>query len=59
VRFSSGLGLAEPALDQILDAALHVIAQFALEVSFKPIALPTEEINELLHGLMQSRVKAG
>ena len=49
-RLSSGLGLAQAGLDPVLDAALHVIPQFAIEVPFQPVTPPTEEIQEPGHG---------
>ena len=54
-RLSPGLGLAQSGLDQVLDAAVHVIPQFAIEVLFQPVAPPTEEIEEPGHGSMRPR----
>jgi hypothetical protein len=48
-RLSSRLGLAQSGLQQVFDAAVQVIAQFAIEVPFQPIALPTEVIEESDH----------
>ena len=45
-RLSPGFGLAQSVLDQVLDAAVHVIPQFAIEVPFQPVAPPPEEIEE-------------
>jgi hypothetical protein len=50
-RLPSGLGLAQAALNQVVDAAVHVIPQFSIEVKFQLIALPPEEIKEPGHGL--------
>ena len=41
----------ESVLDQVVDAAVHVIPQFAIEVPFQPVASPTEEIEKPRHGL--------
>jgi hypothetical protein len=47
---SPRLGLAPSLLDQVRDAAVHVIAQLAIEVPFQPIAPSTEQIEKPGHG---------
>jgi hypothetical protein len=50
-RPSSGLGLTHAGRDHVLDAAIDVIPQFAIEVPLQPVALPTKEIQQLVgHG---------
>ena len=50
-RLSPGFGLAQAVLDQVVDAAVHVIPQLAIEIPFQPVASPAEEIEEPRHGL--------
>ena len=44
-----GFRLAESVLDQILDTAIDVIPQFAIEIPFQPVAPAAEEIEQLRH----------
>src|SRR5690606_8613962 len=49
-RLPPGLGLAHATLHQIVDAAVRVIAQLAIEIPLQPIAPPAEQIEEPVHG---------
>ena len=47
-------GSLESVLDQVLDTAIHVIPQFAIEIPFQPVAPAAEEIEQLRHAYAPS-----
>ena len=54
LALSPGFGLAQSVLDQVLDTAIHVVPQFAIEIPFQLVAPAAEEIEKLRHAYVPS-----
>ena len=50
-RLSPGFGFAQAVLHHVVDAAVQVVPQLAVEIPLQPVASPTEEIEDPRHGL--------